>query len=59
MEILQAELSDNKQEVDQLKSQLLKLQEYNIKLETQLKVCRLYYFASLLVHIRVEPGQHH
>ena len=38
MELLQTELSDSKQEVERLKSQLLKLQEYNVIIETQLRV---------------------
>ena len=42
MELLQTELSDSKQEVERLKSQLLKLQEYNIMIETQLRVSNIF-----------------
>ena len=47
MELLQTELSDSKQEVEHFKSQLLKLQEYNILMEKQLRViCISYYFKN-------------
>ena len=44
MELLQTQLSDSKEEVERLNSQLLKLQEYNIM--TQLWVSYISYYFS-------------
>ena len=41
MELLQTQLSDSKQNVDQLESQLIKLQEDNKTLEAQLPSVQL------------------
>ena len=52
MELLQTELSDSKQEVERLKSQLLKLQEYNVIIETQLRVS--YNFKCFIILVQMK-----
>ena len=52
MELLQTELSDSKQEVERLKSQLLKLKEYNVIIETQLRVS--YNFKCFIILVQME-----